>query len=513
MSDSAEEAAGGCIGYIIGIAIVLYIVYVIVCFTALIAAVVLSATAVIGLLWGICRSTYNFSLALKENLFARSGQIEDNSYVSFFDFSGDGFRNIGRVCKETYARNMRDLFQQRGGSSGCAAAVMRFVFKAFHFIAILLATIAYLPILSVFFTVLYLLIWMMYVSMTLEMRVLEWIIIKVHGLFNICRHCHQRIDLPIYKCPKCGTEYPKLISSVKFGPFFRRCRCGEYLPASRFFGRNDLPSICPHPNCRCSLQSQDVVPVSIAVLGGPSVGKSHFMMDALYLLKNTVLPSMHRSCNVPNTDKPIVDNLVRLYEMGISPQGTRDSMIEAICLEMKAAGWAFPQRLYLYDPPGESFKDSKKVSSHKYYQNMKAAVLIIDPFTLDSVLADYERYGVEHTMMQRGAMTPEESIERWLISMERDFSGIVKHSSCAVVINKTDEPSFAKIAGLRAGASSAKCRDFLHRYDCDNLMNTLEAHFRRVEFFAVSSVGDGGNGAPFKPEGIDEVLRWLMDNI
>ncbi len=513
MSDSAEEAAGGCIGYIIGIAIVLYIVYVIVCFTALIAAVVLSATAVIGLLWGICRSTYNFSLALKENLFARSGQIEDNSYVSFFDFSGDGFRNIGRVCKETYARNMRDLFQQRGGSSGCAAAVMRFVFKAFHFIAILLATIAYLPILSVFFTVLYLLIWMMYVSMTLEMRVLEWIIIKVHGLFNICRHCHQRIDLPIYKCPKCGTEYPKLISSVKFGPFFRRCRCGEYLPASRFFGRNDLPSICPHPNCRCSLQSQDVVPVSIAVLGGPSVGKSHFMMDALYLLKNTVLPSMHRSCNVPSTDKPIVDNLVRLYEMGISPQGTRDSMIEAICLEMKAAGWAFPQRLYLYDPPGESFKDSKKVSSHRYYQNMKAAVLIIDPFTLDSVLADYERYGVAHTMMQRGAMTPEESIERWLISMERDFSGIVKHSSCAVVINKTDEPSFAKIAGLRAGAPSAKCRDFLRRYDCDNLMNTLEAHFRRVEFFAVSSVGDGGNGTPFKPEGIDEVLRWLMDNI
>ena len=54
---------------------------------------------------------------------------------------------------------------------------------------------------------------------------------------------------------------------------------------------------------------------------------------------------------------------------------------------------------------------------------------------------------------------------------------------------------------------------FIFFTGCDNLMNTLEAHFRRVEFFAVSSVGDGGNGAPFKPEGIDEVLRWLMDNI
>ena len=89
MSESSEEAAGGCIGYLLGIAIVLYIVYVIVCCTILIATIVLSITAVIGLLWGVCRSTYNFGLSLKENLFARSGQIEENSYVSFFDFSGD----------------------------------------------------------------------------------------------------------------------------------------------------------------------------------------------------------------------------------------------------------------------------------------------------------------------------------------------------------------------------------------------------------------------------------------
>lgn len=513
MSDSAEDAAGSCLAYVIGIAIVLYIVYVIVCFTALIAAVVLGTTAVIGLIWGICRSTYNFGIALKGNLFARSGQIEENSYVSFFDFSGDGFRNIGRVCRETYARNMRDLFQQGGRSSGCIGAVSHFVFKAFQFVAILLATIVYLPVLSAFFAGLYFLVWMMYGSMALEMRILEWSIIKVHGLFNICRHCHQRIDLPVYRCPKCGSEYPRLISSVKFGPFFRRCRCGEYLPASRFFGRNNLPAICPHPNCRRSLQSQDAVPVSIAVLGGPSVGKSHFIMDALYLLKNTVLPGMHRTCDIPDADKPVVENLTRLYEMGVSPQGTRDSMIEAICLEMKAVGWAFPQRLYLYDPPGESFKDSRKVSSHRYYQNMKAAVLIIDPFTLDAVLADYQRHGIVHTMMQRGAMAPEESVERWLISMERDFGGIVKHTSCAVVVNKTDEPSFSKITGLKAGTPSAKCRDFLRRYDCDNLVNTLEAHFRRVEFFAVSSVGKGGNGTSFKPEGIDDVLRWLMGSI
>lgn len=512
MANSAEEAAGGCLGYILGIAIVLYVIYVIVCFTALVAALVLGASAVIGLVWGVLRSTYNFSLAIKSNLFSRSEKVEDNAFVSFFDFSGDGFRNIGLVCRETFARNFRDLSSRRVNSSGCFSIAIRLVFKIFQFLAILLATIVYLPILTVFFSMLYLAIWAFYMSITLEMRILEWVIIKVHGLFNICRHCHQRIDLPIYRCPQCGTEFPRLISSVKFGPFFRRCRCGEYLPASRFFGRNKLPSWCPHHNCRQPLQSQDVVPVAIAVLGGPSSGKSHFMIDSLYLLKNEILPSMHRSCVIPNDDKPVVESLLRLFEGGISPQGTRDSMIEAICLEMKAIGWAFPQRLYLYDPPGESFTDSKKVSSHKYYQNMKAAVLIIDPFTLDAVLADYQRYGVTPMISQRGAMTPEESVERWLISMERDFSGIVKHASCAIVINKTDEPSFTKITGLMAGAPSETCRDFLRRYDCDNLVNTLETHFKRVEFFAISAVGKGGDGHAFKPEGVSNVIRWLLNN-
>ncbi len=282
-SNSSEEAAGGCIGSLLGVAIALYILYVIVCFTVLIASIVLSVTAVIGLIWGICRSTYNFCLSIKENLFARSGYIEDNSYLSFFDFRGDGFRNIWQVCKESYRKNMSDLTSRGSNSSGVVVIVMRFIFKIFHFIAIFLATITYLPILTLFFTTLYFVIWLLYLSMTLEMRTLEWILIKVYGLFNICRHCHHRIDLPIYRCPRCGTEYPKLISSVKFGPFFRKCRCGEYLPVSRFFGRNELPSICPHPNCHHSLQSQDVVPVSIAILGGPSVGKSHFMMDSIYL--------------------------------------------------------------------------------------------------------------------------------------------------------------------------------------------------------------------------------------
>lgn len=512
MSDSDDDAAKG-LGYLIGVAIVLYVVYVIVCFTVLIAAVVLGIAAAIGLIWGICRSTYNFIISVKTNLFARSGRVVDNAYISFFYFNGDGFRNIGRVCADTYIRNVRDLYGTGEPVNGWVALVIRIVFKLFHFIAILMATVAYLPILTVAFTLFYLVVWSIYLTMTIEMRVLEWLIIKIYGLFNICKHCHLKIDIPIYQCPSCGAEYPKLISSLKFGPFFRRCKCGEYLPASRFFGRNKLPAICPHPHCRRSLRSQDAVPVSIAVLGGPSVGKSLFTMDAIALLTNKILPSMHRSCTIASEDKPVVERMLRMFELGQSPQITRDAAIEAICLEMKESSWAFPQRLYLYDPPGESFTDVRKVSSHRYYQNMKAAVFIVDPSTLDAVLSEYQRYGIEFALQQRGAVTPEDSLGRWLISMEKDFFGIVKYSSCAVVINKTDEPSFAKITGLKAGATDEACREFLRRFDCDNLINTLESSFRKVRFFAISSVGNGGNGSAFRPEGYDKLIRWLLSNI
>lgn len=511
--DLSDAGCGGCILYLLGIVIIIYITYVVICCAILITVVAIAMIATIGLLWGICRSTYNFCLALKGNLFTRSGQIEKNSYVNFFDFSGDGFRNLAWTCKETYERNIQDLFRRRRKPNGFVETVAQVVFTSFHFIAVLLATIAYLPVLVILCSILYISIWAMYVSLTFEMRVLEWVIIKIHGLFNICHRCHRRIDLPVYRCPRCGTEYANLIPSVKFGPFFRKCRCGEYLPTSRFFGRNELPSFCPNPICRHSLQSQDIVPVSIAVVGGPSVGKSHFMMDALYLLKYEILPKMHRSCSIPDEDKPVVDNLLRLYSMGISPQSTRDSMIEPICLEMKASSWAFPRRLYLYDPPGESFRDSKKISLHRYYQNMKGAVFIIDPFTLDEVLSDYQKHGITHTMMQTGAMKPEESLERWLISMERDFCGVTKHSYLAVCINKTDEPSFTRITGLKTGSSGDDCLRFLKKYNCENLINTFKSNFKCVEFFSVSAIGAVKTSNAFKPEGISDALVWLMKNI
>lgn len=513
MSDSNDDAAGwgcGCLLLPFIIGLILYVCYVIICCSLLVVGVVLTFSGLLGLAWGIIKTSWNFGCSVKNNLLYRSGLVEDNAYVSFFHVRGDGFKNIGRICRDTFARNAADMAIRRE-RSGCAFVLLLF-FRLFQGLSILVATIVYLPLLCTALMIGFSAMFIFYVVLSFEMRLLEWSIIKTYSLFNLCRHCHKRVGLPVYKCPSCGAEHSGLISSVKYGPFVRKCKCGAYLPASRFFGRNDLKAFCPHQGCGRPLLSQDSVPITIAVLGGGSVGKSHLMMDMLYLLQQQVLPSMGKICKVPDEEKNKVDRLIDMFKLGQPPSITQFTAIDAICLEIHSSVSPFPQRLYLYDPPGESFTSAKSLSGYRYYEHMMGTIFVIDPFTLAGVRRDYERLGLTPSTTI-GALSPEESLNRWLISMEKDFPDVVKRAVCAVVVTKTDEASFRGITGLATGASYECCRGFLHKYDCDNLVRTLERNFSKVEFFSISAVGSGGNGRTFEPEGVDEVLKWLLQTV
>lgn len=513
MSDESDSSGCGCgcllLPFLIGA--ILYVCYVVICCSLLFIGVVAAIAGGLGLLWGVFKTTVNFISSVRHNLFRRSGRVAENAYVSFFSPGGDGFRNIFRTCGAAYRLNCEDMAIEVCEDSGCALAIL-LVFRLFQLVTMLSVTLVYLPMLCLPLVMLYFVIWIFYFVISIEMRFLEWSIIRIYGLFNLCKHCHRRVGLPLYKCPVCGAEHGHLISSVRFGPFFRRCSCGAYLPASRFFGRNRLEACCPHGDCGLPLLSQDSVPVTIAVIGGSNVGKSQFIMDMIFLLIKKVLPALRRSCVVVDEDIAKVNGLVRAFETGCPPQITQVRAIEAICIEMKAASWAFPKRLYLYDPPGESFKETRLISSHRYYEYMMGSVLIVDPFTLSAVKMEYARRGIG-PQTPVGAMSPEDSLGRWLISVERDFPKIVGRSACAVVINKTDEPSFRGLLGLSSGASDAECRAFLKRCECANFISTVERSFLKCRFFAVASVGEGGNGRPFAPEGVCDVIKWLLENV
>ncbi len=475
------------------------------------AVAILAVAAVVGAVYGFGIATEQFLSLIKEKLFERSKTIEDDSYVNYFDLHGDGLKNVLSICSLAFSKTFSAATKMDSFSAaGWFITAIRTIFKYGTVVAVCIVCAVYTPLLTVTLSLIFFSIWLIYLVTALLMRVFEGFVNNIYGLFNICKHCHKRVDLPLYKCPHCGTLHRHLISTVKFGPFFRTCKCGHRLPVSRFTGRDNLPSFCPHPNCGVPLASHDAVPLSVAILGGPSSGKTHLLIDAVAVLLYRVLPDLKLSWKIPPDHVAGINKLLQMFKDGETPQITRDAMIEAICIEIQSASWSFPRRLYLYDPPGESFKARQKVAQHKYYENMVAAVFVLDPSTLEDVLKDYERNGVEFQIPQKGAMPPEESLERWLLSMGQDFPGIVPKSVCSVVINKTDEPSFASVTGLKCGASDKECRKFLRKYGCSNFINTLENNFKKVRFFSASFVGNRTDSESFNPIGVSKLVSATL---
>ena len=167
----------------------------------------------------------------------------------------------------------------------------------------------------------------------------------------------------------------------------------------------------------------------------------------------------------------------------------------------------------MYDPPGESFKNTANLRIHRYYDNLKGVVWVVDPFTLDDVRRRLCGREAEFESAKAGALPPEECLERWLIGMEKDFSGVVKDSVCAVVITKTDVPCLSETTGLRMGDDDAACRKFLSECECDSLVNTIDRTFTKVRFFAVSATGGEPEGQKFSPVGLEAATKWIFDNL
>ena len=493
MSD--DDDGGAIAGFLIGAAIVVAVV-----------AAVIAGFVSFGLAWGALCSLRNFILALCAHIAERSGNVEERAYVRYFHWKGDWLTNFKNISRETWRRNMAMVPEPISASDWKGTA-----FNLAKAAALVLSTFIVLPILFVILLAVFLVVFFVYGGISFVIRAFSFCVDKIYGLFNLCPSCHMKIPLPLYICPNCGVEHEHLVPSAKFGPFRRRCQCGAWLPTVRILGRSKLNAVCP--GCRRPLDNEQFAPASIVLVGGSSVGKSLLMMDSVFSIKDHLAASLGWTVSIPNDDKPKVDALVRNYNSGILPNITLDSSVEAVCMEVRASGWLFPKRLYLYDPPGESFRAVTKVARHKYYEHMRVVVFVVDPSTIPGVMSEYDNAGVTFSISQTGAQTAEDSFNRWQISMEQEYGELISKTSCAVVIGKADEPSLKKLTGLAAGDGDEECRRFLRKFECGNLLSLLDSSFSKVSCFAVGAVGQGGNGSQFAPSGLDEMLKWIFQEI
>ncbi len=457
-----------------------------------------------GALWGIGCTLYNACREIVAHIAVRSGTVKEHARVRYFYWNGDWFGNFCEIYKDSWRRtdDMMPVPIVEDSAFWTSVNIAKTV-------TLVLSFGIFLLVLFLILACIFLIVCLPYTALWLLMRGMSLLIYRIYGLFNLCRVCHQKIFLPAYVCPRCGVEHSRLVPSARFGLFFRRCECGHLLPVLRLLGRSKLRALCP--NCKLPLDDSTFAPISIVLVGGPSVGKSQLVMDTVVALRDRLSSELGLALSIPADDLPKVNELVRDYKKGIVPSITPDTAIEAICLEMKGPRMMFPRRLYLYDPPGESFREVAKIVRHRYYEHMRGVIFVIDPSTIPDVMDAYADAGVTFSISQVGAQSAEESLNRWLIGMEQEYRDIVSNAVCAAVISKADEPSLGRVAGLAAGDGDEQCRTFLARFGSGNLLSLLESNFRKVRCFAVGSVGSGGDGKAFSPVGLDEMLKWMLD--
>lgn len=441
-----------------------------------------------------------------------SNTIDINARESYFYTKGDWGKNLINVCSKAFTKNTvcTEYFGNMMRYSG-----KNYFMKVICFFAIVsttLCTILLVILFSVLFFTLFLFLWLCYNLFAFLFWSIESAYKCCHGIYAICPTCNRRIDMPVYICATCGAEHPNLLPTAKYGIFCRKCKCGHSIPTSIMWGKNKVQAKCPSCNNTRGIQ-MNFSPTTIAFIGGTSVGKT-FLRDTMA----SILPDFARKKQIAyivlDEDKPEWRALEQRMRQGILPAKTADNLlgnIQAMKIEIQRPQQSVPERIYLYDPPGESFNSEEKLDAYNYYQNLKTAVFVVDPLSLTGI-----RTRLQQTIGHMSMVSAVSCFEKWLNSMESShFEGNLKYLSkkvkCAVVITKVDIPELIQIVQIPIGASSEECKQFLEDYGAKEIVSLIKNYFEEYQFFAVSCSGGVGMGQEFQPQGIEDVWQWILE--
>ena len=449
-------------------------------------------------LWGMGESIFH-TVRLSCKHIRHRETIEENSHVGYF--ISDGFSNVLHIISEIWPKNFSALNIK--DDMGCFLGALRYISWPFQAAGVLAASLFCTWLLFVVYFAIALPILLFSLLLSTLIKVLDWLLDKRHHLTDICPHCHRRVDLPTYICSDCGREHKHLTPSVKFGPLFRKCQCGRRLPASRLLGRDKLRTVCP--SCKRTLLGPVHKPFTIALIGGPSAGKSQLVLKLLATLSRNKSAVTGYEVSKNSIEyclrKILVMVLVALGQKKMKQDDSKKNLrdVDALCLDLSHEGGGNRSRLYVCDPPGEAFESAETLSSHRYYANMDFALLVIDPLSLPAIR---KRSAENAKPVTSSIISPEDCFNRWLICMNKNFHGIAGKVKCAVVLSKCDKLASVGITNIRAGASEGECKEFLREYAGDNMVRLIENTFASVNFFAVSAIdGDGSVG---------QVAAWLL---
>jgi hypothetical protein len=263
----------------------------------------------------------------------------------------------------------------------------------------------------------------------------------------------------------------------------------------------------------------------IALVGGPSAGKSLFLRQAIRRLREhlSAIPSSNVAIDAEQ-DARDLDRDFRMLDRGQVLAKTSGDVMQAVGLAVRLPRpHSLECLLYLYDAPGEHFASVRRFGGEQIIQYLGGIILLVDPFTLPP-LADQGRKLADGI---KPSETPVDNVVAVLIAGVNQIRGLQPTDPCkvplAVVLTKADAlptEDYPFLANLCPGPDrpmdarlSDRCRETLVLLGAGNIVRSLEQKFASVRYFACTALGrvpDPVNTLPFHAAGVAEPFLWLL---
>jgi Double-GTPase 2 len=355
---------------------------------------------------------------------------------------------------------------------------------------------------------------------------------KMRGSFIRCPHCYKEMHTPVYLCLACGTEHTRLWPNV-YGLLAHCCKtCETNLPALDLCGRRRLPRLCSYchrPLCSGVGEGDNI---HIALVGGPSVGKTTYITMAIRELKKLYTKRRYTITFPDPMQQQSFESNLDLLASGQPLPATSEIAPPASVLAIQSPRTRAKKSVYIYDPAGEAFSTSENTGRQGYYRHADALIFIIDPFAIPAFYhRGWSSSKQVHQAERSSNLDIVQSYERMISTLET-FLGLSQRKRyelpVAVVVTKVDTLLLKNEIGIpaahklvkrdpsivtQANAIDRLVREFLCAYELDNVVRDIESHFSQVRYFSCSALGraptpDDTSG--FIPTGVFDPMLWLL---
>lgn len=414
---------------------------------------------------------------------------------------------VGRI--QSYIGRMNNT----NGNAGCVFAL--FLSPAIVF-CFLMSIVSYLFMILIL--LLYTLVDVSFLSIgavlcltaIVVLRFGNWLYMSIWRINYDCPnpYCYERRPLPIFKCSHCQAEHQYLRPNI-YGIWSHRCQCDTKLHTMERFGRRNLVRLCPSCRNRLNHDIGQGTNVHLSLIGGPSSGKTHYIIAALAELMDRYTSTYHYQFSFSDRryEAAFQANIQRLMR-GQMLDVTPEISPPAYTLKVNVPDISVAKMLYIYDAAGEAYNTNERTNLQSYYKHIHGLLFIIDPCAISAFRLKYKEQ-IQAISPYLGPCESEimQVYDRMIRMLEkkRGLRTMRRYPiPIAVVITKVDalglDQEIGASAARRLMASDPSYRteddaihklvqEFLGKHGLGNLLRNFEYQFSNVRYFSCSALG------------------------